>query len=178
MNCDYASELMHLYLYGELAGKSPALGGRLRQLYRACERVAASIPAGPVRGIHRDFYPDQVLVDGGRLWLLDLDLYCAGNPALDAGNFLGHLTEQALRGTGDPDALADREAAFLEEFVADCDGVTHSSVRCHAALTLARQIPRAHCGDVVYEPREEGGSCFLLRLPLQNDPVGADVRTL
>ena len=33
-------------------------------------------------------------------------------------------------------------------------------------LTLARQIARAHGGDVVYEPREGGGSCFSLRLPL------------
>ena len=33
-------------------------------------------------------------------------------------------------------------------------------------LTLARQIARAHGGDVVYEPREGGGSCFTLRLPV------------
>jgi signal transduction histidine kinase len=36
-------------------------------------------------------------------------------------------------------------------------------------LTLARQITRAHGGDVVYEPREGGGSCFALRLPLKMD---------
>jgi len=34
-------------------------------------------------------------------------------------------------------------------------------------LTIARQIARAHGGDVVYEPRAGGGSCFILRLPLQ-----------
>ena len=33
-------------------------------------------------------------------------------------------------------------------------------------LTLARQIARAHSGEVVYEPREGGGSCFTLRLPV------------
>jgi K+-sensing histidine kinase KdpD len=33
-------------------------------------------------------------------------------------------------------------------------------------LTIARQIARAHGGDVVYEPREGGGSCFVLRLPI------------
>ena len=27
-------------------------------------------------------------------------------------------------------------------------------------LTLARQIARAHGGEVVYEPRDGGGSCF------------------
>ena len=33
--------------------------------------------------IHRDFYPDQVLVDGARVYLLDLDLYSLGEPPLD-----------------------------------------------------------------------------------------------
>jgi signal transduction histidine kinase len=33
-------------------------------------------------------------------------------------------------------------------------------------LTLARQIARAHGGDVIYEPRAGGGSCFRLCLPL------------
>src|SRR5437773_3836244 len=31
------------------------------------------------------------------VWLLDFDLYCQGDPALDIGNFVGHLTEQSLR---------------------------------------------------------------------------------
>src|ERR1035437_3094384 len=34
-------------------------------------------------------------------------------------------------------------------------------------LTIARQIARAHGGDVVYEPRDGGGSCFVLRLPIK-----------
>ncbi|MDB6020137.1 MAG: Integral rane sensor signal transduction histidine kinase [Pedosphaera sp.] len=32
-------------------------------------------------------------------------------------------------------------------------------------LTLARQIARAHGGDVVFHSRPDGGSCFTLRLP-------------
>jgi signal transduction histidine kinase len=41
-------------------------------------------------------------------------------------------------------------------------------------LTLARQIARAHGGDVVYQAREGGGSCFALRLTLMRR-VGRDV---
>ena len=33
-------------------------------------------------------------------------------------------------------------------------------------LTLARQIARAHGGDIVYQPREAGGSCFTVYLPV------------
>ncbi len=34
-------------------------------------------------------------------------------------------------------------------------------------LTLARRMAQAHGGNVIYSPREGGGSCFTLRLPLQ-----------
>jgi signal transduction histidine kinase len=34
-------------------------------------------------------------------------------------------------------------------------------------LTLARRMAQAHGGNVTYSPREGGGSCFTLRLPLQ-----------
>ncbi len=34
-------------------------------------------------------------------------------------------------------------------------------------LTLARRMAQAHGGTVTYSPREGGGSCFTLRLPLQ-----------
>ncbi|HKE32105.1 MAG TPA: ATP-binding protein, partial [Candidatus Angelobacter sp.] len=33
-------------------------------------------------------------------------------------------------------------------------------------LTLARRMARAHGGDVTYSPRDGGGSCFTLSLPL------------
>jgi thiamine kinase-like enzyme len=71
----------------------------------------------PYTLIHRDFYPDQILVDKNRLWLVDLDLCCQGDPALDIGNFIAHITEQSLRQMGDPSAMDDREAALREAFI-------------------------------------------------------------
>jgi thiamine kinase-like enzyme len=58
-----------------------------------------------------------VLVDRDRLWLVDLDLCCQGEPALDIGNFIAHITEQSLRQLGDPTAMGDREAALTEAFI-------------------------------------------------------------
>ena len=51
------------------------------------------------------------IVGDGRLYLLDFDLYCLGDPALDAGNFIAHVTEQSLRELGDATALAPVEEA-------------------------------------------------------------------
>src|SRR5439155_19462730 len=69
-------------------GRGGEGGHRLGRLLAACDRLAAPIPAPPPEpcGIHRDFYPDQVLVAGGRLYLLDFDLYSHGDPALDIGH--------------------------------------------------------------------------------------------
>jgi hypothetical protein len=123
-----------------VAEVEPGWAGRLERLFDACAALGAATPEPVPRGIHRDFYADQVIVDGPRLWLIDFDLYCAGDPALDAGNFLGHLTEQALRTLGDPEALADREEALQERFVELEGEEVRPAVRAYAALTLARHV--------------------------------------
>ncbi len=125
-----------------LAAQRPDLGEghRLGRLLAAGDRLAATIPAPQSCGIHRDFYPDQVLVAGERLYLLDFDLYSRGDPALDIGNCIGHITEQAVRTRGDPRALADREAALEDRFVALTGERMRPAVRAYALLTLARHV--------------------------------------
>jgi aminoglycoside phosphotransferase (APT) family kinase protein len=117
----------------------PDWAERLMRLAQACERLGGTAPCTQVCGIHRDFYPDQILVDAGRLYVLDLDLYCEGDPALDIGNFLAHLSEYALRNFGDADALAVQEAAMEERYLM-LSGVWRASVQIYKTLTLARHI--------------------------------------
>ena len=124
-----------------VAAHNPRLETRLTRLLEACARLGTDVAEGETRGIHRDFYPDQVIVDGERLYLVDFDLYCAGDPALDIGNFLGHLTEQSLRVACDPHAFVDREAALEDQFIALAgDHQARARVRVYAALTLVRHI--------------------------------------
>ena len=125
-----------------LAAQQPESGHRLGRLLAACDRLAATVPEQQPCGIHRDFYPAQALVaeEGKRLYLLDFDLYARGNPALDIGNCIGHITEQAVRTLGDPRALADREAALEDRFVALAGEQTRPAVRAYALLTLARHV--------------------------------------
>jgi hypothetical protein len=119
---------------------NPRWSERLDRILAACARLAAAVNDPVPCGIHRDFYPDQVLVDGDCLSIVDFDLYCEGDPALDAGNFAGHLTEQALRTLGSADALAHREQALEERFL-QLEGERHrAGVRAYAVLTLARHI--------------------------------------
>lgn len=140
----------------------PEWSERLARVLDACDRLGTSVPAPSPRGIHRDFYPDQVIVDGTRLYLIDCDLYCVGDPALDIGNCLGHMTEQALRTMDDPDALADRQAALEERFLELAGTVTRAAVRAYALLTLVRHIAlstrfpeRRHCTGALLDVCEQ-----------------------
>jgi signal transduction histidine kinase len=67
------------------------------------------------------------------------------------------------RGLGVPDGTEEK---IFEQFYRAHDSLSSGIQGSGLGLTLARQIARAHGGEVVYEPREGGGSCFTLRLPL------------
>jgi signal transduction histidine kinase len=67
------------------------------------------------------------------------------------------------RGLGVPEGSEER---IFEKFCRAHDTLSSGIQGSGLGLTLARQIARAHGGEVVYEPRDGGGSCFSLRLPL------------
>ena len=124
----------------KVSAAHPDLAARVSRLMQACEHLGASLPEPQACGIHRDFYPAQVIVDGARLWLIDFDLFCLGDPGLDAGNFLGHVTEQALREHGDAGALVNVERTLEDSFVELAGERARASVHAYATLTLARHV--------------------------------------
>ena len=67
------------------------------------------------------------------------------------------------RGSGVPRGSGEK---IFEKFYRAHDSLASGIQGSGLGLTIARQIARAHGGDVVYEPREGGGSCFILRLPI------------
>jgi signal transduction histidine kinase len=67
------------------------------------------------------------------------------------------------RGLGVPAGCGEK---IFEQFYRAHDSLSNGIQGSGLGLTLARQIARAHGGDVAYEPRDGGGSCFTLRLPV------------
>ncbi|PSB05116.1 phosphotransferase family protein [Merismopedia glauca] len=118
----------------------PNWAKRIAVILDKCDRLGAKTPEFEPCGIHRDFYGDQVIVNGDRLYLIDLDLYCLGNPALDIGNFIAHITEYSLRVLGNPDALSDRESAMTERFVEFHGAGMRLAIESYTTLTLVRHI--------------------------------------
>jgi signal transduction histidine kinase len=76
----------------------------------------------------------------------------------------GHAAVRVLdRGTGVPRGSGEK---IFEKFYRAHDSLGSGIQGSGLGLTIARQIARAHGGDVTYEPRPGGGSIFTLRLPL------------
>jgi len=124
----------------QVARTKPELSKRISKLLDACEELAETIRERKVRGIHRDFYPDQLVVDSARIYIVDLDLYSEGEPALDAGNFLGHLTEQWIRQPQHTFPLQNCERSFEKRFLElDVDS-NESDVEFFKTLTLVRHV--------------------------------------
>lgn len=70
------------------------------------------------------------------------------------------------RGLGVPHGCEQR---IFQQFYRAHDSLGSGIQGSGLGLTLARQIARAHGGDVTYESRDGGGSCFTLTIPCQNN---------
>ncbi len=125
---------------GKASQQFPDWSRRIDAVGDACVQLAAALPPTDPCPIHRDFYPDNLLVASEGLYLLDLDLYTLGNPALDAGNFIGHITEYSLRTLRDPDGLLPFETAFVDTYAALTGSHIRESIDIYKTLTLARHI--------------------------------------
>lgn len=90
----------------------------------------------PLGVAHRDLHDGQLLVDGGRLGLLDPDTLARAEPALDLANFLVHLDLRVAQGTLAP---ADRlVVAGLVRRTALTHPGTAARVPAYAAATRLR----------------------------------------
>jgi aminoglycoside phosphotransferase (APT) family kinase protein len=137
-----------------VAAVYPQWAARLDRVLAACDALGMSLPQPVPCGIHRDFYADNVIVDvpppageapsvdpgKARLYLIDLDLYAEGDPGLDLGNIIAHVTEQSLRTLADAAALAGREMALERRFVELAGEAVRPSIHAYTTLTLVRHI--------------------------------------
>ena len=65
---------------------------------------------------HRDFFDKQILHSENHTTLLDYDNAAAADPALDAGNFLAHLTLRMLQHPRCSGNIRDGSGAFLASY--------------------------------------------------------------
>ncbi|MBE9198520.1 phosphotransferase [Nodularia sp. LEGE 06071] len=118
----------------------PEWQARLEKILEKCDHLGQNTPEAKPCGIHRDFYPDQVIIHNSRLYLIDLDLYCEGNPALDIGNYIGHIKEYSLRTFGNSEALHECEKTLTQTFLQLTKDKSPLAIETYTTLTLVRHI--------------------------------------
>jgi thiamine kinase-like enzyme len=119
---------------------APAQARQIEDVRRKCYDAADAIPRAANVLIHRDFYPDQVLLDDRRVILLDFDLLSIGDAAIDVGNFRAHLIEHSLRTTGAEFAYLAQDRAFVSEYRRLRPSVPAKSIDLFTTLSLARHV--------------------------------------
>lgn len=127
--------------------------------------VHLPVQSGMVRG-DRDALA-QVLVN----LLSNAEKYSGDRKEIDVRVEAGgdSLTVKVLdRGPGVPRGCEER---IFEQFYRAHDSLASGVQGSGLGLTLARQIARAHGGDVTYASRDGGGSCFSLELPVEKRDV-------
>jgi Ser/Thr protein kinase RdoA (MazF antagonist) len=129
---------------GSAAEARPELASGIAHVRRLSHAVLRALPDAEATGLHRDFYLDQVLIDGDAVWLVDLDLYATGDPMIDVGNFLAHLTESGLREHADPGRLATECGAFLSGYETERGRVDRKRLQVLHWGALIRHIGISH----------------------------------
>jgi len=131
----------HWTVADELAVLERAVAGSPQvDLLELAARRLSSLPPEPPVGLHRDFYFDQVLIAEETVWLVDLDLHACGDPAVDLGNFLAHLSELDLRRRRAPGFLAPLGEAFLAGYAAHRRLPPAARVDAYHWVSLARHV--------------------------------------
>lgn len=143
----------------------PQWAARIASVLSHCEQLVNRLTEVPFVSVHRDFYQDQILERNGlpgQMVLLDLDLVCQGPAALDAGNYLAHIQEFALRNYADINALKVHEHAFLQRFLTESETSCLQDIEIYLTLSLARHIyistlfqERLHTTEILLNVCEE-----------------------
>jgi hypothetical protein len=123
-----------------LALRQPQWRNRLKRLEEdAAELADQAEPVHP-RSIHRDFYHDHLISDGVNVHIIDLDLFCVGDPAVDIGNYTAHLIELGLRLHGDADWYCNWRQAFELHYRKHVGDVSLINIRIYELLSMLRLI--------------------------------------
>jgi len=117
-----------------LAEEANATLQRVETLVQGCAFGAPSL-------IHGDCKPSQLLMDQGRVSLVDYDMASLGDPAIDVGNFMAQFIKYAL--SAGLSHLRQSAPSFLAAYQARSarDGLTERA-RLFQALSLVRLAVR------------------------------------
>jgi aminoglycoside phosphotransferase (APT) family kinase protein len=124
-----------------LRNGAPELADRVDAVLDRIAPMCADAAGARLCLIHGDYKPTQLLVDGDRPALVDLDRACLGDPAIDVGNLMAVLHKATLL-----EGVA-HAAALPEWFLAEYEALSGrrdiaQRARLFETLSLARMLVR------------------------------------
>jgi hypothetical protein len=125
-----------------LVSTCPHLQARLESVFEALAAGLQEVPPGPT---HLALRLDPILVDGDRLWLIDLDSLSAADPLLDVAFFLANLASLRIRSKLDDDTSRRLARSFAESYFAQVPSAWRARLPVHyawALLKAARNVYR------------------------------------
>ena len=144
----------------------PSLPRRWQAGRESLGQAAMNLPSTVTVLAHRDLHDRQFIVAGDAISLLDFDLMCSADVALDAGNLLAHMKLRALQGGREKraDAVSVCGDAFLAGLGRQGEHGFEQSLLFYQASTFYRLAllyalrPRwAHLSDAL---TDEGKECI------------------
>lgn len=119
---------LFVQLRPELATLAMAAFTRINCDLDACRHFRTAL-------LHRDYHDKQILIAGDQVGLIDFDTLCHGDPALDVGNFLAHVTLSGLQEQRD---LAHLRAAFLGSYESEAGPLAAKHLQTYERSALLR----------------------------------------
>ncbi len=160
-----SAELANLeHWAAELAAWRPERAPDFARQLDGLRALASALPPADPGPAHRDFYYSQLLFDGRRVTLIDLDMFARADQAIDVANFTAHLQFLAMQRLDDPRALDGAAALFVAEYVRRRGRTPEFSNRFafYEAATFFRllhvvlQRPQlAHCFEPLFKLADE-----------------------
>jgi hypothetical protein len=135
-----AEALDVMELVSDLCYLQPGLASRLKPLSRTIADGLVQLPQQWC-STHGDFKPDQVLVEGDRITLLDFDRAARAHPVRDLGSFLAQLDDQHIRGDLDDHRRRAAAAGLLNGYASHSETPAPDALRLYTALSLFKLLP-------------------------------------
>lgn len=114
----------------------PHCADSLDQLVDRIERGASALDYSACRPIHGNLFGDQILIDGGRVAIVDWDDLCAGDPLYDLGRLIAHMIYAGLA-EGTSSSTAEKIAVVIAAYQShSATTIDTIRLRWHTAAAL------------------------------------------
>jgi aminoglycoside phosphotransferase (APT) family kinase protein len=125
-------------LAARLIVPAPELAGAVEPLLARLEALAIAEPPGAAVPTHGTFNPEQVLIDGEQIGVIDFDDFCMAEPALDVGLFRAAIKDIGMNAL-DAEQARDRTIQLARLAQLDALGeVFLAEYERHAPISRAR----------------------------------------